>query len=97
MNRKNNLRGLAAACVFAAGLTASGGRAAAQPVYISFVWHMHQPYYWPGEDIVATAQAGRYSFDVVTVHTDRTGPYTTWPRDAATDTAPTGTAEPAAR
>ncbi len=56
--------------------------ARSQPIYITFVWHMHQPIYWPGEDAVQTSNAGHYSYSVQTVHTDRAGPYTSWPRDA---------------
>ena len=55
---------------------------AQQPIYVTFLWHMHQPRYWPGEDVVTTSRAGHFSFDPLTVHRDRTGPYTTWPRDA---------------
>ncbi len=74
-------RGVAAAALLGLLLTVAG-QAQAQPIYITFVWHMHQPIYWPGEDILTTAGAGHYSFDVVTTHNDRTGPYTGWPRDA---------------
>lgn len=52
------------------------------PVYIAFLWHMHQPIYWPYESISATQAASRYSFSVVDVHNQRVGPYTTWPRSA---------------
>lgn len=60
----------------------STGPVRAEPIYISFVWHMHQPIYWPGETVVETIDAGRWGFDVQAVHTDRTGPYTSWPADA---------------
>ncbi len=56
--------------------------ARATPIYITFVWHMHQPIYWPGETLSQTAAAGHYSFSVLDVHNNRTGPYTSWPRDA---------------
>ena len=56
--------------------------ARATPIYITFVWHMHQPLYWPGETLVETSNAGHYSFSVLNVHHDRSGPYTSWPRDA---------------
>ncbi|MDY0061343.1 MAG: carbohydrate-binding protein, partial [Myxococcota bacterium] len=52
------------------------------PIYLAFHWHMHQPIYWPYESVVQTADSGRYGFDVVKVHTDRGGPYTSWPLDA---------------
>ncbi len=65
-----------------AGIFGYAPAAQATPIYITFVWHMHQPIYWPGENIAQTSGAGHYSFSVLNVHTDRTGPYTTWPRDA---------------
>mgnify|MGYP001026372485 CR=1 FL=1 len=51
-------------------------------IHIAFLWHMHQPIYWPGETIVETDANARYPFSVIDVHTTRTGPYTTWPADA---------------
>jgi len=52
------------------------------PIYIAFLWHMHQPIYWPGEDVMETQAAAHYGFSVLAVHQDRTGPYTAWPLDA---------------
>ncbi|MFH1437169.1 MAG: hypothetical protein ABIJ56_15790 [Pseudomonadota bacterium] len=52
------------------------------PIYIAFLWHMHQPLYWPGENVMETEAAAHYGFSVLTVHLDRTGPYTAWPMDA---------------
>jgi len=56
----------------------------ATPIYISFHWHMHQPIYWPYENINDTENSGgsKYSFSVAGVHYDRMGPYTSWPKDA---------------
>ncbi|MFM7245523.1 MAG: autotransporter-associated beta strand repeat-containing protein, partial [Planctomycetaceae bacterium] len=58
--------------------------AAAQqpPMQVGFLWHMHQPVYYPGESILQTTSAGRFSFSVTDVHNQRLGPYTTWPKDA---------------
>lgn len=53
-----------------------------EPIHIAFLWHMHQPIYYPYETPVQTDAAGRFSFSVVDVHNQRFGPYTTWPRDA---------------
>ena len=41
-------------------------RAAAQnpPIQIAFLWHMHQPVYWPGESVNQTITANRYPFSV---------------------------------
>jgi len=58
------------------------GAPAAEPMQVGFLWHMHQPIYYPGEHILQTEAAGRFSFSVVDVHNQRFGPYTTWPRDA---------------
>ncbi|MEK8024161.1 MAG: alpha-amylase family glycosyl hydrolase, partial [Candidatus Hydrogenedentota bacterium] len=52
------------------------------PIYISFLWHMHQPKYWPDEPATATEGRTDYGFSIRTIHTDRTGPYTSWPIDA---------------
>ncbi len=52
------------------------------PIRIGFLWHMHQPNYFPGENIIQTNNAGHYSFSVVDVHNQRFGPYTTWPATA---------------
>ncbi len=54
----------------------------ATPVYFAYLWHMHQPIYYPGETIVETETAGHYEYSVIGIHTDRTGPYTSWVRDA---------------
>jgi hypothetical protein len=52
------------------------------PVYIAFLWHMHQPIYWPGETVNETYSAGHYSYDLYDIFRQRTGPYTSWPIDA---------------
>ncbi|MBF0548636.1 MAG: hypothetical protein HQM08_29670 [Candidatus Riflebacteria bacterium] len=52
------------------------------PIYISFHWHMHQPIYWPYEDIITTQNKGVYSFNLFDVFYSRSGPYTSWPFDA---------------
>jgi hypothetical protein len=52
------------------------------PIYISFHWHMHQPIYWPYESIVETERLNRTGYSVYEIHNARTGPYTSWPRDA---------------
>ncbi|NUQ80461.1 MAG: starch-binding protein [Bacteroidetes bacterium] len=52
------------------------------PIYIAFLWHMHQPIYWPYESIVQTESRGAYSYSVYSIHNSRSGPYTTWPWNA---------------
>ncbi|MDA3944249.1 MAG: hypothetical protein PF694_12010 [Bacteroidetes bacterium] len=51
-------------------------------IYIAFLWHMHQPIYYPYENIVQTEQSGHYSFSLYDVHLSRNGPYTDWPKNA---------------
>jgi len=60
-----------------------GARSAhGEPMQVGFLWHMHQPNYYPYEPITATDANGRFSFSVVDVHNQRFGPYTTWSYDA---------------
>ena len=73
--------------LFAVFLTVSfspseGRRAADPPIYIAFLWHMHQPIYWPYETVVQTDQNQRYDYSVTDIHDQRTGPYTSWPKEA---------------
>ncbi len=60
----------------------AAGAATAAPIQIGFLWHMHQPIYYPYESVLATDAGGYFSFSVVDVHNQRLGPYTGWPRDA---------------
>ncbi|RMF84847.1 MAG: hypothetical protein D6744_02365 [Planctomycetota bacterium] len=64
------------------GTLASRASAQTQPIRVSFLWHMHQPIYYPYETPVQVDAAGRFSYSVVDVHNQRLGPYTGWPRDA---------------
>ncbi len=52
------------------------------PIYISFLWHMHQPIYWPYESITQTEASGAMGYSLYSIFFDRIGPYTTWPADA---------------
>ncbi|MCF8305444.1 MAG: T9SS type A sorting domain-containing protein [Ignavibacteriales bacterium] len=52
------------------------------PIYIAFLWHMHQPIYWPYENLVQTDLLNRFPFSVVDIHNQRLGPYNSWPKDA---------------
>ncbi|HKQ49283.1 MAG TPA: carbohydrate binding domain-containing protein [Phycisphaerae bacterium] len=54
----------------------------AEPLRFGFLWHMHQPVYYPYESITQTQANGRYTFNVIDIHNQRFGPYSTWPRDA---------------
>ncbi len=66
--------------VFALAAVAIAG--AYEPIHVGFLWHMHQPIYYPYETPVQTDAAGRFSYSVVDIHNQRFGPYTTWPKDA---------------
>ncbi len=72
--------------VWAAAVLLAVGSARGQvpPVQVGFLWHMHQPIYYPGESLVQTTAAGRFSFSPTDVHNQRLGPYTSWPKDAIT-------------
>lgn len=52
------------------------------PIYIAFLWHMHQPIYFPYESIVQTQLNNRYPYSVFDIHNQRWGPYTSWPKNA---------------
>lgn len=52
------------------------------PIQVGFLWHMHQPIYYPYESVLMTDANNRYTFSVVDVHNQRFGPYTNWPKDA---------------
>ncbi len=78
-------RFLPAAALMLAALAfapARAGETANPPIYIAFLWHMHQPIYWPYESVVATDANQRYGYSVTDIHNQRLGPYTSWPKDA---------------
>ncbi|NBW70346.1 MAG: T9SS C-terminal target domain-containing protein [Bacteroidetes bacterium] len=52
------------------------------PIYIAFLWHMHQPIYWPGENIIETQLKNYYPYSIFDIHNQRIGPYTNWPSTA---------------
>ncbi len=60
------------------------------PIYISFHWHMHQPIYWPYEDVVTTNNRHVYSFDLLDIFFTRSGPYTSWPYNSVKAMADNG-------
>ena len=62
----------------------AGAASADVPVYVAVQWHMHQPIYRPGEDIVATSHNPGNTLDVVGFLTwpDRMGAYTHYPIDS---------------
>ncbi len=56
--------------------------AAQNPIHVTYLWHMHQPIYYPRMGVADIDAAGLFSFSVRGVHDMRTGPYTDWPRNA---------------
>jgi len=68
--------------VVLAALLGSAGVLAYEPIQVGFLWHMHQPIYYPYETLVQTDANARFSFSVIGVNDQRYGPYTTWPYDA---------------
>jgi hypothetical protein len=73
---------VAAPLLAAAALLSLSPAVAQQPIHVGFLWHMHQPIYYPGENITQTQNAGRFSFSLYDVHNQRFGPYTSWPKNA---------------
>ena len=56
---------------------------AQQTMHVTYLWHMHQPVYYPYETPQQTDANGRFNFSVQGVWDgDRVGAYTTWPKDA---------------
>ena len=52
------------------------------PIHVTYLWHMHQPIYYPYETVSQTDSAGRFNFSVRGVHDQRTGAYGEWPKNA---------------
>lgn len=73
------------------------GKKGGVPIYVSFHWHMHQPIYWPYEDMVATHNRGVYSYSLLDLMYSREGPYTSWPYDAVRAASDAGLANAGAQ
>ncbi|HMP73912.1 MAG TPA: carbohydrate-binding protein, partial [Kiritimatiellia bacterium] len=52
------------------------------PIHVTYLWHMHQPIYYPRLSVTDTDNSGVFNFSVRGVHDSRTGPYTDWPKNA---------------
>lgn len=75
-------------CLFVSGLAILS---MANPMHVTYLWHMHQPIYYPYESPGQIDAAGRFNFSVQGVWDgDRQGAYTTWPRDAVQSAADKG-------
>ncbi|MFH0953072.1 MAG: carbohydrate-binding protein [Verrucomicrobiota bacterium] len=55
---------------------------ASEPIHVTYLWHMHQPIYFPYESPQTIDANGRFNFSVQGVINDRTPNYTSWPKDA---------------
>lgn len=64
------------------GILSVASLAAQNPIHVTYLWHMHQPVYFPYESVSATDNAGRFNFSVRGVHDARTGAYGEWPKNA---------------
>ena len=82
--------GLAAACAVAF-FVGGNARAEVVPFHVTYLWHMHQPIYYPYETPQQIDANGRFNFSVQGVWDgDRVGAYTTWPKDAMQSAANKG-------
>lgn len=52
------------------------------PIYVAFHWHMHQPIYQPGENLVQSQNSNVFSYNLYDIFNSRSGPYTSWPSSA---------------
>ena len=76
------LRFLVALGVSSAALLLCVPASAQNPIHVTYLWHMHQPIYYPYESVNQTDNAGRFNFSVRGVHDARTGAYGEWPKNA---------------
>jgi hypothetical protein len=70
---------------------------AAEPMHVTYLWHMHQPVYFPYESVGDTDANGRFNFSVAGVINDRLPNYQYWPRDAVQQGADRGMAHAGAQ
>lgn len=70
----------------------------AEPIHVTYLWHMHQPIYYPYESPQTIDSNGRFNFSVQGVWDgDRVGAYTSWPKDAVQAGADRGMAHAGAQ
>ncbi len=82
----------------AAGIGLAVVAAQAVPMHVTYLWHMHQPIYYPYESPQTIDANGRFNFSVQGVwDSDRVGAYTTWPKDAVQAGADKGMAHAGAQ
>jgi hypothetical protein len=69
-------------CLLGMATTWTGVVRAGEPMHVTYLWHMHQPIYYPYESVQTTDGSGRFNFSIAGVINDRTPNYTSWPKDA---------------
>lgn len=74
--------GAVRAAFFVVALFTAGGAFASNPIHVTYLWHMHQPIYYPYENVNDTDGSGKFNFSIKDVHNTRLGPYGAWPKDA---------------
>jgi len=84
--QKNSARIICFCLIIAVLVSLSPGQPAGNqanpPIYIAFLWHMHQPIYYPGESVIQTEQNSYYPYSLLDIFNQRVGPYTHYPADA---------------
>ncbi|MCX6935718.1 MAG: carbohydrate-binding protein, partial [Verrucomicrobia bacterium] len=50
--------------------------------HVTYLWHMHQPIYYPYESANVTDSSGLFNFSIRGVHDARLGSYGEWPKNA---------------
>ena len=78
-------------CAAGASFFATLAVASAQnPIHVTYLWHMHQPIYYPRMGVTDIDNAGLFNFSVRGVHDSRSGPYNDWPKNAVQQGADRG-------
>lgn len=75
-------RGALRAVLSLAAVFLAGSAFASNPIHVTYLWHMHQPIYYPYENVNTTDSSGKFNFSIRGVHDSRTGPYGEWPKNA---------------
>ncbi len=52
------------------------------PIHVTYLWHMHQPIYFPYESVSQTDSNNRFIYSVRGIHDERFGNYGEWPKNA---------------
>lgn len=72
----------------AIAVVACGSAAQAVPIHVTYLWHMHQPIYYPYESPGTIDANNRFTFSVQGVWDgDRFNAYRNWPKDAVQQSA----------